>query len=53
METFDNYQKLMKNDIQSEKNLVIRYNKILNSVREIITKNIEQKKLVLDIKKIF
>ena len=51
MEKFDNYQKLMKNDIQSEKNLVIRYNKILNSVREIITKNIEQKKLVLDIKK--
>ena len=51
MEKFDNYQRLLKNEINNEKNLLIRYNKILNAVREIMTKNIEQKKYVLELKK--
>ena len=51
MEKFDYYQRLMKNEIVNEKNLVIKYNEILNSVRKIIITNIQQKKMVLDIKK--
>ena len=42
---------LITDEIANEKNLVIKYNEILNSVRKIITKNIEQKRKALEIKK--
>ena len=50
-EKFFKYQKIIKNEIDEEKNLVTKYNDILNSVRKIITKNIEQKRKLLELKK--
>ena len=51
MEKFNKYVQLITNEISNEKNLVTKYNEILNSVRKIITKNIEQKRKALEIKK--
>jgi hypothetical protein len=51
MEKFNKYVQLITNEIANEKNLMIKYNEILNSVRKIITKNIEQKRKALEIKK--
>ena len=50
-EKFFKYQKIMETEIGEENNLVTKYNDILNSVRKIITKNIEQKRKLLELKK--
>ena len=44
MKKFYYYRKLRKNEIINEKNLVIEYNEILNSIRKIIITNNQRKK---------
>ena len=51
MQKFNKYEKIIKDEIFKEKNLVMKYNEILNSVRKIIIKNIQRKRMILNMKK--
>ena len=51
MQKFDKYSQAIKDEIFKEKNIITKYNEILNSIRKMISKNIQQRKNMLEIKK--
>ena len=51
MEKFNMYENMIKDEIVKEKILVEKYNRIINALREVISNNIKQKKMRLELKK--
>lgn len=51
MEKFTNYQKMLKGEITKEKELVEKYNDIINKTRKILNQNIQYRRYILNLKK--